>query len=56
MINLIRFLVKKIFEDTEKKGLLEGVKMKKFIYSRLPKHLKMIMKKKKKKKKDIGKN
>lgn len=56
MINLINFLVKKINEDTEKKGLLEGVKMKKFIYSRLPKHLKMIMKKKKKKKKDVGKN
>lgn len=56
MINLINFLVKKINEDTEKKGLLEGVKMKKFIYSRLPKHLKIIKKKKKKNKKEVGIN
>jgi len=55
MINLIYFLVKKIYEDIDKNGLLEGVKMKKFIYSRLPKHLK-IGKKKKKKKKDKGIN
>ena len=37
MINLINFLVKKIYEDINEKGLLQGVKMKKFIYSRLPK-------------------
>ena len=41
-----------------KKRLILGVKMKKFIYSRLPKDLKEITKKKKKKKKkkDKGKN
>jgi hypothetical protein len=62
MVNLINFLVKKIYEENiginGDDNLLLGVKMKKFIYSSLEKDVKEIKKKrkKKKKKKEVGKN
>ncbi len=62
MVNLINFLVKKIYNEkvlmNGEGGLLLGVKMKKFIYSSLEKHVNEIKKKrkKKKKKKEVGKN